>query len=73
MDPDIFHPRGSEGRADNPNSPTWREPRVVCKRCPVAGDCLAYALAHEAEIGEWSRKGMWGGKTPAERYAIQHA
>ena len=37
------------------------EAKAVCRRCPVAGECLAWAL----EIGQDS--GVWGGTTEVER------
>jgi WhiB family redox-sensing transcriptional regulator len=36
----------------------------VCARCPVRGECLAYALRVHEEIG------IWGGLDAAERRAI---
>jgi Transcription factor WhiB len=33
----------------------------VCRSCPVAAECLAYALAAD------ERFGVWGGMTPEER------
>ena len=30
----------------------------VCITCPVADDCLDYAIAHQAEHGMWG--GEWG-------------
>jgi WhiB family redox-sensing transcriptional regulator len=41
--------------------------RAICAECPVAADCLAYALEHD------ERFGVWGGKTPAQRRALQRA
>jgi WhiB family redox-sensing transcriptional regulator len=37
----------------------------VCARCPVAGDCLQYALENP-EV-----QGCWGGTTDAERKALR--
>ena len=39
--------------------------RTVCHRCPVAGDCLAYALARPNLIG------IWGGTTDDERNKLR--
>lgn len=36
-----------------------------CDDCPVAAECLASALAHEAVDGD--RHGWWGGLGPADR------
>ncbi len=38
---------------------------LVCARCPVTDDCLAYALTEELDDG------IWGGRTPNERRAIR--
>ena len=38
--------------------------RTICAKCPVAAECLAYAL----ETGQGD--GMWGGLDPAERKAL---
>lgn len=36
-----------------------------CRVCPVAGECLATALVHEAH--DQCRNGWWGGFSPAQR------
>ena len=41
--------------------------RAVCRQCPVAEECLAYAL-DEPEL-----LGVWGGTTERERRAIRRA
>jgi WhiB family transcriptional regulator, redox-sensing transcriptional regulator len=38
--------------------------KVVCKTCPVRGECLAYALRHKVEHG------VWGGLTDRERRKV---
>lgn len=38
--------------------------RAMCRTCPVAPECLAWALAHE--LG-----GVWGGASPKERRAMR--
>lgn len=40
------------------------EAKAVCRWCPVRDECLAYALSTETR---WTRFGIWGGLTPAER------
>lgn len=40
------------------------EAKRVCQRCPVAADCLAYALEFD------NLPGIWGGKTQRERRKI---
>lgn len=37
---------------------------VLCRRCPVADECLEHALTHRLEFG------VWGGKTSEERKAM---
>ena len=58
-DPDLFFPPEKErGRYA-----VLRETlaKRVCLRCPVLGECTAYALAAD------ERYGVWGGLSPAER------
>jgi hypothetical protein len=43
--------------------------RRVCSACPVAGPCLAEALAEEAE-SPW-RYGLRAGMTPAQRSSLR--
>jgi WhiB family transcriptional regulator, redox-sensing transcriptional regulator len=54
-DPDAFFPRKGQ-----PNRPAKR----VCTGCPVASECLAYALAHN------ERYGVWSGTSERERRAV---
>ncbi len=55
-DPDLFFP----GRGDNV------EPaRSFCRRCPVADDCLEYALEHGEKFG------IWGGLAERPRREIR--
>lgn len=44
--------------------------RKVCVWCPVRRECLEEAMRAEGEA-RWTRHGMWGGKTPAERDGIR--
>ena len=55
VDADIFFAHGAtqEYRA-----------KVVCKTCPVRGECLAYALRYRVEHG------VWGGLTDRERRRV---
>jgi WhiB family redox-sensing transcriptional regulator len=41
--------------------------RAICGRCPVAPDCLAYALAH-VEL-----RGVWAGTGERERVRLRRA
>lgn len=52
VDPELFYPDHSEG---------GRVAKVVCRSCPVAAECLAYALRTS------ERHGVWGGLTYSER------
>lgn len=58
-DPDLFFPTAGEG------TPAGRiqyaEAQAVCAHCPVAADCLEYAL--DAGLDH----GVFGGTTPSER------
>lgn len=38
-----------------------RKARKTCRSCPVAGDCLAYAIIYDEH-------GVWGGMTEDERH-----
>lgn len=49
--PDEFFPHQGE-------SP--KRAKMICGRCDVAAECLAYALANHEQ-------GVWGGTTEAER------
>lgn len=55
-DPELFFPVGSTGPAERDQ----REAKRVCERCPVARQCLTYAL----RTGQTS--GVWGGKDEGE-------
>lgn len=39
--------------------------KVVCRRCPVKAECLAYALERD------ERFGVWGGMSERERRALK--
>lgn len=58
VDPELFYP-GKEDPAD------LAAARAVCAECPVAADCLEYAILN----GE--KYGIWGGKSEKERRAIR--
>jgi WhiB family transcriptional regulator, redox-sensing transcriptional regulator len=58
IDPDLFFPQRGE-----PTDPA----KAVCAGCPVAAECLEYALVN----GE--RFGVWGGLSERERRAIRYA
>lgn len=61
VDPELFFIEG-----------TYREQvraqalaKSICKRCPVAAECLATALEQD------QRYGIWGGTDPSERSEIR--
>jgi WhiB family redox-sensing transcriptional regulator len=56
-DPELFFPVSTSG----PALDQVAEAKQVCASCPVASDCLAWAL----RAGESA--GIWGGTTPDER------
>lgn len=55
-DPEAFYP-------DKGGS--TREALAVCRRCPVQGPCLEYALVHD------ERFGIWGGTTERQRRRLR--
>lgn len=57
VDPELFFPVSTRGPAQEDVA----EAKRVCARCPVAAECLAWAL----RAGESA--GIWGGTTPEER------
>lgn len=58
VDPELFFlERGGSPRAA----------RRVCARCPVARECIDFALSVEEPS---ARHGVWGGTTPREREVI---
>ena len=57
-DPELFFPeKGGSGR----------EAKLICARCDVRPECLAYALDHD------ERFGVWGGLTEMERRKLRKA
>ena len=50
--------------SDDETNNSYREARRVCRVCPVAAECLEWALTND------ERYGMWGGMTPAERRGL---
>lgn len=51
-DPAAFFPEKGE---------STRQAKAVCTACPVQGECLDFALAHD------ERFGVWGGLSDRER------
>ena len=62
-DPELFFPVGTDGPA---LLQTW-EAKAVCMECPVASDCLEWAM----DTGQDS--GVWGGMDEYERRELRRA
>ncbi|MFH8698993.1 WhiB family transcriptional regulator [Streptomyces chartreusis] len=60
-DPELFFPIGSTG----PALMQIEEAKAVCRRCPVADQCLQWAL----ESGQ--SEGVWGGLAEDERRSLK--
>ncbi|MCZ0983757.1 WhiB family transcriptional regulator [Streptomyces diastatochromogenes] len=60
-DPELFFPIGNTG----PALLQIEEAKAVCRRCPVMGQCLQWAL----ESGQ--DDGVWGGLSEDERRAMK--
>jgi WhiB family redox-sensing transcriptional regulator len=60
-DPELFFPIGNTG----PALLQIDQAKAVCRRCPVAEPCIAWAL----ETGQDS--GVWGGLSEDERRALK--
>lgn len=60
--PELFFPIGETG----PALEQVAEAKAFCARCPVADECLDWAL----RSGE--AHGIWGGATPEERRYMRH-
>lgn len=56
-DPSVFFPP-----YDAPSSNEFA--KAICKRCPVQGECLDWALAYDED-------GVWGGTGEADRRALK--
>jgi WhiB family redox-sensing transcriptional regulator len=62
-DPDLFFPVSSAG----PALRQLHQAKAVCGRCPVAVDCLIWALSTGQQAG------VWGGLSEDERRAIHRS
>jgi WhiB family redox-sensing transcriptional regulator len=59
-DPELFFPVGTSG----PAMSQLGQAKAVCSRCPVAADCLAWALVTGQDAG------VWGGLSEDQRRAL---
>jgi WhiB family redox-sensing transcriptional regulator len=57
-DPESFYPE---------KGASTREGKRICHGCPVAAECLEYALARD------ERFGIWGGLSERERRRLKNA
>ena len=60
-DPELFFPIGPT------NTRQIAEAKLVCNRCPVAGDCLGWAM------GAGQPHGIWGGLSEEERNVLRRS
>lgn len=60
-DPELFFPVGNSG----PAVLQIAEAKAVCRRCPVASECLAWALESGQDAG------VWGGMSEDERRVLK--
>lgn len=63
IDVAVFYPTVHGGRG-NLAAYAHRQAVAICRTCPVAHECLWYALDHREEYG------VWGGTTPHDRQAL---
>lgn len=66
VDPELFFPQEvelSDGTVTSSYSDLGHA-KKICSSCPLAVDCLAYALKHN-EVG------IWGGTTEDQRRALR--
>lgn len=61
-DPEVFFPVGSSG----PALMQAERAKAICRRCPVADICLAWALS-----ADQAGFGVWGGTDEAERERLR--
>lgn len=63
--------RGPETFFPHPSDRDGEDKAVaICWGCPVEADCLADAMEAETYRPTSGRHGIWGGKTPQQRYAM---
>jgi WhiB family redox-sensing transcriptional regulator len=58
LDPDLFF-------AERGDTLTVRNARAVCAACPVAAECLEFAIANDETVGMWG--GLCGNDLRAEK------
>ncbi|HIW96209.1 MAG TPA: WhiB family transcriptional regulator [Candidatus Corynebacterium gallistercoris] len=60
-DPELFFPVGNSG----PALSQIAQAKLVCNRCPVARQCLSWAIESGQDAG------VWGGMAEDERRALK--
>jgi WhiB family redox-sensing transcriptional regulator len=60
-DPELFFPVGNSG----PALAQIAKAKLVCNKCPVTHDCLAWAISSGQDAG------VWGGMSEDERRALK--
>ena len=61
--PEMFFPDPADRDGED-------EAIAICETCPVKADCLTDAMESETYRLTSGRHGIWGGKTPRQRYAM---
>lgn len=64
-DPELFFTLGNGGPPSRAMLAQIAEAKAVCRRCPVAASCLAWALETGVDHG------VWGGMSDTERRALK--
>jgi len=64
VDPELFFVIDDD-RASALRDAQEAKAKEVCKKCPVSGNCLDYAIEYDEKYG------VWGGATTAERRAAK--
>lgn len=63
LDPDDFDTEPIPGRKSAKHGSIWAYAKMVCRECPVARECLEFALKYDEPTG------IWGGMTRKQRVA----
>lgn len=61
--PELFFPHPTDHDSED-------EALAICETCPARTDCLTEAMKSETYRPTSNRHGIWGGKTPQQRYMI---
>lgn len=69
VEPELFYANHNKGRGER-DSNAVAAARAICSRCPVAAECLDYALACE-DLDPYGGHGVWAGLTGQERNLLR--